>query len=289
MRKLVVLFAAILFLAACSSTRFAYRNADWFINWAVDDFVELDSQQQSRFDDSLHNMLDWHCVKELPRYRQYLDDLTGVLVEDSPLVLTEAALQSLSVRAVEAWSVLVARAFAESHPIVESFSDSQVSDLLLELEDRNQRLYKKYGAIDAQALEEIRVQRVRDAMRRWAGSVSKEQKQLALAWAQRADNVYDLMHERREKWRSRLADILAQRAEVGFVAALREHLLHPERLYTLAQRQRLLANQQSAQQLLLALERSLSQRQRRHLLAELSGIVEDIERLSAPNCRLREN
>lgn len=289
MRKFIVLATTIIFLTACSSTRFAYRNADWFINWAVDDFVEFDKYQQSRFDDALQNLLSWHCEQELPRYRRYLGDLSAVLAEDSASGLTEAALQSFSDRAVEAWSVLAQSTLAESLPIVKGFSDKQVSSLLAELEARNARFYKEYVAIDSSALEKLRIKRVRDAMRRWAGSISKEQTQLATEWAQGADNIYGLIYERREKWRSHLADILAQRTEAGFAGVLREHLLHPEQIYTSGEQARLLANLQSGQQLLLALEQSLSQRQRSHVLAELREIAEDIERLSTPNCRLRNN
>lgn len=288
MPKFIILAAVIFFITACSSTRFAYKNADWFINWALDDFVELDRQQQSAFDESLQGILAWHCEHELPRYHLYLSDLATVLGEGSTPRLTQGELQSFSERAVDAWSALLIKTLDESSPLVQGFSEAQVASVIAELERRNLRFYKDYVEIDPPALEKARVKRVKDAMKRWAGSFSKEQMQLALVWARQADNVYGLIYERREKWRGRLAELLQRRGEAGFTESLRELTLHPERLYAPAERERLLANQQSARELLLALEQSLSLKQRRHLLAELAAIAEDIERLSAPNCRLSE-
>lgn len=284
-RRLILLSIVLLCVTACSSTRFAYRHADWLINWVVDDYVELDRRQQSLFDAALDTWLPWHCAQEMPRYQEYLQDLSGALAADARQGLTDASLLAFSERALDAWSRLVVRVLDDTTPILQSLDDKQVAQILAESESKNQRFYKDYVAIDASALEKLRVERVRDAMKRWAGSISNDQRQLALAWAQQADNVYGLIHQRREQWRGQLAQLFADRSREGFAPELAELLLHPERLYAQAERDRLLANQQAGRQFLLTLERTLSQRQREHLLAEIDKITEDIERLSASECR----
>lgn len=285
MSRLIVLVIAALYLTACSSTRFAYRNADWFINWAVDDYVELNRPQQLAFDAALDRWLAWHCAHELPKYQHALQKLSETLAEDAGQPLTDASLQAFSDNAVDAWFGLVLKALDETLSILKSLDDRQVVQILEELADRNQRFYREYVAIDASELEQLRLKRVREAMKRWAGSINKDQTALAAEWARRADNVYRLIYERREQWRRQVALAMADRSQGDFAAALTGLLLHADQFYGAAERDRLRANQTIARQLLLALERSLSERQREHLLAELAKITEDIERLSTSECR----
>jgi|GEM_PF-6888766 len=279
-----VVCLVLLSLAGCSSNRFAYRNADWFINWALDDYVELNREQQRQFDRALDEFLGWHCSVEMPRYGIYLRDVSAALAPDAPVTLDAGTLQELSVRALQFWELLLSKALDESLPVLQGLDDEQVQQMLDEFAEKNRDFYKEYVSVDEKKLVKLRVERVRDAMRRWAGSISKQQIQLAQVWAQDADNVYGLIYERRERWREQFAALMKQRTGESFLVELTDLLLHPGRFYSAAERERLLANQRSAQQLLLALEQSLIEKQRARMLAELAKITEDISRLSEPGC-----
>ena len=69
-------------LAGCSANRFLYNRADTFVRWAIDDYVDLTSEQQRQFDADLDGLLDWHRRDELPLYREFivssLDALEGL-------------------------------------------------------------------------------------------------------------------------------------------------------------------------------------------------------------------
>lgn len=279
-----VVCLVLLSLAGCSSNRFAYRNADWFINWALDDYVELNREQQRQFDQVLDDFLGWHCVAEMPRYGAYLQDISAALDSDASVSLDAKSMQTLSDRGVEFWKLLASKALHESMPVLQSLDDEQVQQVLDEFAEKNRDFHKDYVAVDAQDLVKLRVKRVRDAMRRWAGSINNLQLQLAEAWAHDADNVYGLIYERRERWRAQFASVMKQRADESFSAELTDLLLHPGRFYSAAERARLLSGQRSAQQFMLLLEQSLTEQQRAHVLAELAKITEDINRLSEPGC-----
>ncbi|WP_372987380.1 DUF6279 family lipoprotein [Marinobacter sp.] len=75
MIRATVLFLTIALLSACSSTRTAYRYADWGVTWWVDDYVSLTGEQEQQLAQDLDNLRQWHCTAELPRYRQWLDEL----------------------------------------------------------------------------------------------------------------------------------------------------------------------------------------------------------------------
>jgi hypothetical protein len=282
-RSLIIFPLILLCLTACSSTRFAYRHADWFINWAVDDYISFDSEQQTQFDTALEDWLGWHCSKELPRYGDYLRDLSAVLSRDTTR-LSDASLLDLSERATEAWTVSLSRGLSQASRIFAGLSHEQVAQLLKELDNKNQDFKQDYVSISAKKLKKLRVGRVRDAMTRWAGSMSDVQLKLTLDWAHSADNTYGLIFARRLHWRDRFQYILSKRPYDDFEHDFTSLLLHPELLLADDERDRLAASQQSARQLLLFLERSLSEHQREHFLAELAKTTDDLKHLSTHDC-----
>jgi hypothetical protein len=283
MRTLILLPIILLLLNACSSASFVYKRADWFINWAVDDYVSFDREQQTLFDAALDDWLDWHCSAELPRYGEYLRNLSTALSKDE-LRINDASLLGFADRASEAWIASLSRALIDASGILESLSDEQLAQFIEELDSRNKQFQKEYVALNATELEKLRVERVRDAMKRWAGSIDDGQQQLALEWARSSDNIYGLIFNRRLHWRDRLQEIFSKRPYDNFKADLTELFLRPELLLTNDERGRLVASQQSARGLLQALDRSLSKRQREHLLAELDEIKDDITHLSTSDC-----
>lgn len=283
MRTLIILPLIMLLLTACSSASFVYKRADWFINWAVNDYISFDREQQTQFDTALDDWLDWHCSAELPRYGEYLRDLSAALANDE-LRISDASLLGFADRASEAWTTSLARALTQTTGLLEGLNDEQLAQFLDELDSRNKSFQKEYVFLNATELEKLRVERVRDAMKRWAGSIDHEQQQLAIEWARSSDNIYGLIFTRRLHWRDRLQEIFSKRPYDNFKADLAELFLRPELLLTNDERGRLVASQQSARGLLQALDHSLSKRQREHLLAELLEITEDITQLSNRDC-----
>lgn len=80
MRVVTVLFL-FLSLTACSS-KLAYNNLDWWVYWYLDDYIELNDEQEEKFDDYLSNWLRWHKQSELERYREQLTTLKQQVKDD---------------------------------------------------------------------------------------------------------------------------------------------------------------------------------------------------------------
>ena len=88
-RLLSALLVFAFVLAGCSANRFLYNRADTFVRWAIDDYVDLTSEQQKRFDADLDGLLNWHRRDELPLYREFivssLDALEGGVTIDEAI------------------------------------------------------------------------------------------------------------------------------------------------------------------------------------------------------------
>ena len=79
MRALILIICLAVLMMACGP-RWVYTNLDWLIPWYVDDYVALDTHQDSELAARLKNQMDWHCRTQMPRYadflRQLRDDLS---------------------------------------------------------------------------------------------------------------------------------------------------------------------------------------------------------------------
>lgn len=67
--RLMSLLICLLLLASCNSTRLAYNNLGWLINWKVSDFIPLNSAQKTWLSEEVKAHQAWHCSTEIPRYR----------------------------------------------------------------------------------------------------------------------------------------------------------------------------------------------------------------------------
>jgi len=72
--KKIIMLVCVLLLTGCSA-KFAYNNASWLVYWYIDDFVELNDQQEDQFDALLGDWIDWHTSSELPKYEAHLSEL----------------------------------------------------------------------------------------------------------------------------------------------------------------------------------------------------------------------
>lgn len=100
----LLLVVTFLLASACSSTRIAYNNADWFLLDKVDDFFNLSNQQEEILEQDIADFLQWHRNTELPVYQQFLtavsDDYIDGLSEDE-FIYTRKHLSAARNRVIE--------------------------------------------------------------------------------------------------------------------------------------------------------------------------------------------
>ena len=123
-RLLVVLIITVLATSACSRTSFFYHRIPTLINWAIDDYLTLDRQQQVEFDDALDNLLEWHQTEELPKYVDLLDRVIVRMDSSTPLRVEDMATwqaeadsysEALQLQAVRALAGLIPTLSATQH------------------------------------------------------------------------------------------------------------------------------------------------------------------------------
>lgn len=197
-RLLVVLIITVLATSACSRTSFFYHRIPTLINWAVDDYLTLDKQQQSQFDEALNELLDWHQTEELPKYVDLLDRLIVRLDSSTPLRVEDMAIwqaeadtysEALQLQAVRSLAGLIPSLSAAKHQELRQALDKKQAELESKYVDRNDERYRQ-DAID----------NLEDNLSDYLGRLTKTQKTDINAAAQNMIR-YDLVWlARRKEW-----------------------------------------------------------------------------------------
>ena len=194
-------------LAGCSANRFLYNRADTFVRWAMDDYVDLTSEQQKQFDSDLDGLLDWHRRYELPLYREFivssLDALEGGVTIDEAVLISEAIDESANRLQVKLVDLLLESA--------EGLTDDQIKDFLDEL-DRQQEEYAQERLVrDDITYADDAADSLQRLAKRLLGRLNDEQKALIQSRSIELMRIDRLWHEDRSVWGAKLRTILEGR------------------------------------------------------------------------------
>lgn len=197
-RLLVVLIITVLATSACSRTSFFYHRIPTLINWAIDDYLTLDRQQQVAFDDALDNLLEWHQTEELPKYVDLLDRVIVRMDSSTPLRVEDMATwqaeadsysEALQLQAVRALAGLIPTLSATQHQELRQALDKKQAELESKYVDRSDERYRQ-DAVD----------NLEDNLSDYLGKLTNTQKADINAAAQNMIRYDSVWLARRKEW-----------------------------------------------------------------------------------------
>ena len=209
----VVLLTAVFVLSGCSSTRMAYRYADWGVVWWVEDYVTLTGTQKTQLYDDLDDLRGWHCATELPKYQEWLDTLeTDVRQQNiTPEVLSQHQDELLGF-----FPPLLSRATPIATRLLISLTDAQVRELTENMAERQRELEQEYLGEDLAATAKARAERTAERLERWLGDLNNTQKAIVTRWSEQRDRQTEIWLQGRRNWQQAFLVALERRQEPGF-------------------------------------------------------------------------
>ena len=278
LRLIALMLCLATVLMGCSANRFIYNRADTFVRWVVDDYVDLNRDQQAAFDTQLQQFLDWHRRDELPQYRQFIvssrDALgDGVTLQEAVAISEsiEAAADRMQIRLVD---LLLLSA--------EGLSARQIQDFLTEVDRQQEDYATKRLTRDEQAYYQDSSDSLVSLATRLMGRLSKEQKALIKVEAAQLTRLDYLWHRDRAVWGAKLRAILERKAtdwqsQVRFLGDTRSQARTPEYIEGIER------NGDIILALLVDLINTRTERQDKHLQRFLAGLINDIDALTVAN------
>lgn len=223
---LALLAIGLMLISACSSTRMAYRYADWGIVWWVEDYLTLTDAQKTELNRSLDELRAWHCASELPRHQAWLDTLQDDMRarEFSP-----ATLAHHQQRLFGFFPPLMNQITPIATRLLASLSDAQVRELEQNMRQRQQDLADEYLEGDTEDRIAARAERTRERAERWLGELNAQQRVLIAEWSEQRGRQTEIWLQGRQQWQEALLAALEHRHQPGFASQVESLILDAER------------------------------------------------------------
>ncbi len=225
LRLVAITLTAALVLAGCSSTKMAYRYADWGVVWWVEDFVNLDRDQKRQLNQDLDALRQWHCSAELPRYSAWLEELEADVASGPPDVDTITYHQQ---RLMDFVPDLLNKSLPVAVNLLQSLSDEQVDELAQNMVRDQEELEQEMLAGDADETAKARADRTAERVERWLGDLNAEQQSLVQQWSSNRGQQTEIWLQGRKNWQQALLTTLDSRDQPDFADSIKDLVVNSE-------------------------------------------------------------
>lgn len=262
-------------LAGCSIARLAYNNADWLILRELDAYLDLSPAQEAQAAARLRSRLEAHRRTELLDYARYLESVRlmardGLAADEADLIVDKGyALARRTIR----------NAVPAIVPSLVTVSNHQIAHLESHLTEVN-RAYREEFLPDSRKVRlERRVRRTVARIEHWVGTLREDQILLAKKLRDDfPDSAEDWLAYNAGKQRA-LVKMLKAGADASAVETFLVHWWAEFRGRPPSLERRNQAMIEGIKRLIVSVDATLDERQRKFLLWRLTNYIDQIEML----------
>lgn len=274
---LLTVLAALTIVAGCSSTKLAYRYADWGIEWWVEDYLVLDSAQKAQLDRDIEALRQWHCHVELPRYTQWLSRLQDDVRSNR---LTQARIDHHQAQAMSVIPPLLAQITPIATRLLASLSDEQVRYLANRMEENHREMAEEFLGSTPEETAQARTERTRERVERWLGSLNQEQERALRDWSAARGAQTEIWLEGRRKWQEALLEALDNRRRDDFPEQVAYLIGHYEEVRGDRYQAMMDESRRAMADLMVALVQQADERHLDHLALRTASLRDDFQELT---------
>lgn len=262
-------------LTGCMA-KLSYSFADRIIEWTVSDYVSLDKAQKKQLRLDIDRQLAWHKQTQIVRYRDWLIEFT----EQASQGLNRQWLLAWSEQLTLFWQDIALKINPDTIAFLKSLSDRQVEELIASLDKTQLEMDKKYLDPDNRKRLKERQQRAEDFLSRLLGKPSEQQRALIAEWNNLSGDSITLWLQNREQWTRRFEQVLQARNGEQFGDEITRLFVYQEQLWSDSYRQSVEVNFQNGINLALAIEPTVSEKQRNKFNSFLNKWIAVLDKLS---------
>jgi len=274
MQKILKKFSLIIliFLTGCSSTTFIYNRIDFLLPWYLASYVDLSRDQKQYLDELLIPFFSWHRHEELPRYADIINSVEEIL--DSEVKVENIVLITQDVE--ESWFRLEDELLLWIIPLAKDLSDEQINNFLQVMQTKTIESENKYLKRNDQVYQKDNYNRLRKNLRRFIGTMNKEQLDLVKIASKSMRRVDAEWIQNRKKLVANLGSILQREEgwEQRFIS-----ITHRDDLVSKNYRDNYAYNIDITNHLIAAILNTRTKKQDKKIRAQLKKYRTDIETL----------
>ena len=261
-------------LSSCSALTVTYNHAEGLLLWKIDRYFKLSSEQERLVKAWLADFHSWHRQTELPRYVEFLRQVQdrwsdGVSPEEIDWTFdTFAKLRSeLTGRIAPAGAVFL--------PLVDATQIRHLDRVL----ERDHRDWQSQAAIPAEERSVKRAKTVLTWLRDWLGPLTPEQERLVTRLLKdMPDTTEDWLAYRTQRQQQFIQFLQSKPNPALIEHRLQEWMATPEKTSYVLSRQNL---RQDVKMMVLAIDRTVTPRQRTRASEKLQKLIRQLETLAA--------
>jgi hypothetical protein len=173
----------------------------------------MTAEQESRLEQDIRGLRQWHCATELPRYSKWLAQLKSDVRSGN---LSQSTVTHHQEQLLSFFPPLMERARPAATRLLSSLSDEQVQQLASNMEESQKELEDEFLADNPEQTREARAERTMERVERWLGSLNERQRDTVNAWSEGRGKQTEIWPEGRRNWQQALIDALATRDSDDF-------------------------------------------------------------------------
>ena len=262
-------------LSGCMA-KLSYSFADWIIEWTVTDYVSLDKAQKKQLRLDIDSKLEWHKQTQIIPYRDCLIEFR----EQAQRGLTRQWLLAWSEQLTQFWQDAVLEITPEAIAFLISLSDQQIEEMIASIDKNQLELEEQYDKPDVQKRLQERQQRAEDFIGRLIGKLNDQQKALIADWSKLSAGSTALWLQNRAQWTRQFEQVLLTRNSEKFADEITQLFVYREQLWSESYKQSVQENFHSGIDLALAIEPTMSAKQREKLNKFLNKWIAVLDKLS---------
>src|SRR6266568_1425660 len=264
-------------LAACSATRVAYDNADTVLRFMASSYLDLDAAQSDDLAPRIARFHRWHRGNELPIYAALLRSASqraaaGITAEDVAWGLANVRLR---------YRRFAAKAAEDAAPVLATLANAQLAALERKFAESNEKYTKEFLSSDDKERRRRQLKRMLERFRDFAGDLTPDQQARIGRFALAHERHVALRFEDRQRWQR---DFVAALKEERKPEDLGRHLVEMFERPELRRSEEFIEEdtrwEEDLGRLIVDLDRSLSPKQRAHVVRRLSDYAEDFSVLA---------
>ncbi len=260
-------------LAGCGAIRLAYDNADIWIRWRAEHYLDLRADQVATLNARVADFLAWHRQDALPRYANYLDEAARRFADG--LTRQDLVWAYDSARAQLRHDAQAAA--ARVGEVLEGLDADQLANLERRFVEDNQKYAREYLSGSQEKRREKRTERNADRIEDWFGRLTEEQAERVKRHSDEQPLIDELRDRERKRLQTEFLVLVRQKKGREDLAALALQLVPGggDPAYVAAMRRYM----DSYMDLLVDISRMATPRQRERAVARLRGYARDFTQL----------
>jgi hypothetical protein len=264
---------ALLFLSGCSVTRIAYNNADVFLRWQANNYLDFEGERAEDLDRGLAAFLAWHRKTALPQYARLAGEAAARISRGMRQEDLDWSYDAVRAQVRES----LGAAAGEAAGLLDQVGPEQISRLEKRLAESNRDFAKEHIHGTMEERHKRRVKRNVERLEEWFGPLSDAQVERVRRYSERAPFSAELRDRDRKRRQAEFVAMLRAREARRRLAAWAQDWDSGREPAYLE-----LSNATRAEyyKLLLDLDRTLAAEQREHVVQRLKRFGSLFESMS---------